>query len=145
MRLGRVVLFATLLAVGDVSAQPAPAPAPPQITVKSLASATETASGQPIVFPSGSGRVVVSEYMITPGAALPLHHHPYPRVAYVLQGRLEVTDKDTGQDFVYKAGDVVIEVIGQRHFGHNSGDEAVRLIVFDTVPADSEGNVVIDK
>lgn len=145
MRLGRIVLFAGLLAAAEVCAQPAPVPAPPQITVKPLASATETASGQPIVFPEGDGRVVVSEYVIDPGAALPLHHHPYPRVAYVLQGRLEVTDKDTGQDFVYKAGDVVIEVVGQRHFGFNTGNEAVRLIVFDTVPAGSQGNVVIDK
>lgn len=144
-RLGGAVLLATLLAGGGVSAQPALAPAPPQITVKPLASATATASGQPIVFPQGNGRVVVSEYMIAPGAALPLHQHPYPRVAYVLQGRLEVTDKDTGQEFHYKPGDVVIEVIGQRHFGYNTGDDAVRLIVFDTLPLGVESNVVIEK
>lgn len=86
---------------------------------------------------------MVSEYLIAPGAALPLHKHPYPRVAYVLQGLLEVTDKDTGQTFSYSRGQVVMEVIGQRHLGRNKGDDTVRLIVFDTVPEEAQGNVVL--
>ncbi len=114
------------------------------MSVKSLASATKTASGQPIVFPQGDGRVVVSEYEIAPGATLPAHRHPYPRVAYVLQGKLQVTDTDTGQDFFYSAGDVVIEVVDQRHFGRNAGNEPVRLLVFDTLPVGVLNNVVMD-
>jgi quercetin dioxygenase-like cupin family protein len=144
-RLGSAVLLAILLTTAGALADSAPANLPAPITVKPLASATETASGQAIAFPQGPGRVVVSEYTIAPGAVLPLHQHPYPRVAYVLQGMLEVTDKDTGQVFNYKPGDVVIEVIGQRHFGRTTGADAVRLIVLDTVPADAAGNVVIEK
>jgi quercetin dioxygenase-like cupin family protein len=137
------ILVLTLLGTSGASAQLAPTSAPAPIVVKPLASATTTASGQPIVFPQGPGRVVVSEYVISPGAALPLHQHPHPRVAYVLQGMLEVTDKDTAQVFSYSPGQVVMEVIGQRHLGRNKGDDAVRLIVFDTIPEDAQGNVVL--
>lgn len=144
-RLCAALAFTVLLGAGGALADTAPAALPAPITVKPLASATETASGQPITFPQGPGRVVVSEYVIAPGATLPLHQHPYPRVAYVLQGELEVTDKDTGQVFNYKPGDTVIEVIGQRHFGRTTGADAVRLIVFDTIPADAKSNVVIEK
>ncbi|WP_210492409.1 cupin domain-containing protein [Microvirga antarctica] len=139
-------LLAALFAATGVAAESASTTAPGPITVKALASATQTASGQPIVFPSGDGRAVVSEYTIPPAAALPLHEHPYPRVAYMLQGTLEVTDRDTGQVFLYKPGDVVVEVIGQRHLGRNTGSDPVRLIVFDTLPATVGSNVVlIDK
>ena len=141
--LAGTAFLVTFLAAGDALAQSPPMANPAPITVKPLASATKTASGQAIAFPMSPGRVVVSEYSIAPGAALPLHQHPYPRVAYVLQGTLEVVDKETGQVFLYHPGDVVIEVIGQRHFGQNKGDDPVRLIVFDTLPSDVQGNVVV--
>ena len=135
-------LFLTLLAGNAFAEGPVPAPA---IAVRPIASLDKTASGQPITFPQGPGRVIVAEYVIAPGALLPLHKHPYPRFAYVLQGTLEVTDKDTNQTFTYKPGDVVVEVIDQRHLGQNKGTDAVRLLVLDTVPADVKGNVVVEK
>jgi quercetin dioxygenase-like cupin family protein len=141
-RFAGTALFLTLLAGNAFAEGPMPVPA---IAVKPLASLDKTASGQPITFPQGPGRVIVAEYIIAPGATLPLHKHPYPRFAYVLQGTLEVTDKDTDQTFLYKPGDVVVEVIGQRHLGRNMGDDAVRLLVLDTTPADVKGNVEIEK
>lgn len=123
--------------------QPPFVPAP--VRVKPIMSTTTTVSGQPIVFPQGPGRVVVGEYIIAPGAVLPLHQHPFPRFAYVLQGQLEVENRDAQQTYHYKPGDVVIEMIGQNHLGRNIGNEPVRLIVFDTTPANVESNVTIAK
>jgi len=141
-RFGGTALFLTFMAGTAFAEGPVPAPA---IAVRPIASLDKTASGQPIAFPQGPGRVIVAEYVIAPGALLPLHKHPYPRFAYVLQGTLEVTDKDTDQTFTYKPGDVVVEVIDQRHLGQNKGSDAVRLLVLDTVPADVKGNVVVEK
>lgn len=140
-RLTHVAVFAALLLCGSTFARSADAP----IAVTKLLSATETASGQPITFPQGPGRVIVSEYVIQPGTALPLHEHPYQRIAYVLQGLLDVRDEDTGQTFSYKPGDVVVEVVRQRHLGVAKGSEPVRLIVFDTTPAEVESNTLIRK
>lgn len=141
-RFAGTALFLTLLAGNALAEGPMPAPA---IAVRPIASLDKTASGQPITFPQGPGRVIVAEYVIAPGAVLPLHKHLYPRFAYVLQGTLEVTDKDTDQTFTYKPGDVVVEVIDQRHLGRNMGSDAVRLLVLDTTPTDVKGNVVVEK
>lgn len=150
MRRVGLVCLAVLLCGGAFAEGPAPqitqppfVPAP--VRVKPITSTTVTASGQPLAFPQGPGRVIAGEYIIAPGAVLPLHQHPYPRFAYVLQGRLEVENRDTNQIYNYNPGEVVVEMIGQRHLGRNKGDEPVRLIVFDVTPADVETNVSLAK
>ena len=97
-------------------------------------SATATAAGQPILLPRGAARVIVSTYVIAPGARLPVHRHRYPRYAYVLQGRLRVTDTVTHRTFDYKQGDFAIEVVNDLHFGENTGNTPLRLLVIDFVP-----------
>jgi len=78
--------------------------------------------------------VIVSTYVIAPGARLPVHRHRYPRYAYVLQGRLRVTDTVTHRTFDYKQGDFAIEVVNDLHFGENTGNTPLRLLVIDFVP-----------
>lgn len=106
------------------------------VVVRQIMSATRTASGQPIILPRAEARVSVSEYTIPQGTTLPVHKHPFPRFAYVLEGTLSVTDEDTGQTFVYKQGEMIVEVVNQWHFGTNVGPSPVRLLVIDEV----EGN-----
>ncbi len=120
----------------------APAEGTPSAVVTPVLSATTTPSGQPIRFPSGDGRVIVSTYVIAPGSSLPVHKHPYPRYAYVLEGHLRVTDTDTGQSWDYQAGDFVVEVVDQWHFGEAIGTGPVRLLVIDCVPKAEAGNTV---
>jgi quercetin dioxygenase-like cupin family protein len=90
-----------------------------------------TASGQPITVPAHP-EVVVSRLEIAPNSALPLHEHPYPRYAYVLSGTLEVAVSG-GKTSRYKAGDFIVEVIGQCHMGRSVGDSPVELLVIDQV------------
>ena len=84
----------------------------------------------------------MSEFTIAPGATLPVHKHPFPRFAYVLEGTLSVTDQDTGQTFTYKAGDMIVEVIDQWHFGTNIGQSPVRLLVIDEVEGDQPNTIL---
>ncbi len=104
------------------------------VVVTPVLSATATAAGQPIILPRGAARVIVSTYVIAAGARLPVHRHRYPRYAYVLQGRLRVTDTQTHRTFDYAQGAFAIEVVNDLHFGENPGSTPLRLLVIDFVP-----------
>src|SRR5262245_40156374 len=83
---------------GCAAAQDA-GPAAPPVKVTPLFSATTTAIGQPIVLPQGNAEVRATLYEIAVGAVLPVHKHPFHRYAYVLAGRLRVSDKDNTRSF----------------------------------------------
>jgi len=93
-----------------------------------------TASGQPIVLPQKDAEVSASTYDIAPGAKLPVHKHPYPRYAYVLAGKLSVTNVDTGKTNTYETGGFIVEAVDQWHKAANIGSDAVKLLVIDMVP-----------
>lgn len=113
------------------------------VTVTPLSTQTTTASGQVIDLPDGNVAVVVSRYRIEPGAKLPVHRHPNQRYAYVQAGTLAVILPDTGQRFEYKAGDFIIEVLEQWHYGENTGTEPVELLVIDQVPPGTTTNTIV--
>jgi quercetin dioxygenase-like cupin family protein len=131
-------LLAGLLA--GCAGQAAP-PAKP-VTVTELASATTTASGQPIRLPSGEIRVVLSDYRIAPAAKLPVHKHPYPRYAVVQSGTLAVTNQATGQTTTYRPGDLVVEAVDQWHSAVNPGTDEVHLLVLDEIPGSGSNTIL---
>jgi quercetin dioxygenase-like cupin family protein len=134
-----IALAILVLTTVGAAGQDVPATA---VEVKELLSTTVTAGGQPLVLPTGTVRLIASTYVIPKGAALPVHKHPFARYAYVLAGRLTVTDAETGGEFTYGEGDVVVELIGRWHSGRNSGNEPVRLLVIDQVP-DGEKSTIL--
>jgi quercetin dioxygenase-like cupin family protein len=70
--------------------------------------------------------------------------HLFVRYAYVLTGRLRVTNTETGHSNIYKAGDFIIEAIGQWHQAVNLDDRPLKLLVIDQ-QADEKSNVVVRK
>lgn len=142
--MSRYVGWLAVLSAAVVLVLPLPARSQggaPPVVVTPVVSTITTAGGQPILLPSGAARVIVSTYVIAPGAKLPIHRHRYPRYAYVLQGRLRVTDTHTNRTFNYKQGDFVIEVLNDLHFGVNPGSTPLRLLVIDNVPKAVTNNV----
>ncbi len=111
------------------------------VTVTQLLSTLTTASGQPIVLPHRNVRLVVSRFVIPPGATLPVHKHPSQRYAYVLSGRLSVTEDATRQVSSYQQGDFIVEMRDQWHFGAAVGDQPVILLVIDQME-DGQSNTV---
>jgi quercetin dioxygenase-like cupin family protein len=111
----------------------------PTVVVKPVASTAVTASGQAIVLPQKDVHVVVTTFAIAKGATLPEHRHPFERYAYVMAGKLRVTNTETGKSDVYKAGDFIVETIGQWHKAANIGGGTVKLVVVDQVEGD-QGN-----
>jgi quercetin dioxygenase-like cupin family protein len=111
------------------------------VVVTPVITTTVTASGQPIALPQRNAQIAVSTYEIAPGARLPEHKHPFPRYGYVLSGSLQVTNAETGKTDVYKAGDFILEAVGQWHQGANVSTEPVKLLVIDLMEK-GESNVV---
>ena len=113
----------------------------PQVKVTTIFSSMTTAIGQPIVLPKANAEVHVTVYEIPVGARLAVHKHPFPRYAYVLAGKLRVTEEDNGRTFDYIAGDFLIEMVDTWHFGTNIGTEPVRLLVIDQVEAGQQNTI----
>jgi quercetin dioxygenase-like cupin family protein len=86
--------------------------------------------------------IVVSIYEIAAGATLREHKHPFVRYAYVLTGTPRVTNTETGHSNDDKAGDFIIEAIGQWHQAVNLDYWPLKLLVIDQ-QADEQSNVVI--
>lgn len=73
--------------------------------------------------------VTVLKIKIDVGESLPMHKHDILNIAYVKQGTLTVTT-DTGEQITVKEGECLPEVISKYHYGKNTGNEPVELIVF---------------
>src|SRR5262249_54934529 len=137
-RIGWVIVLACLLS-------PLHAQERADVTVTHVLSATATASGQPIRLPQQDAQVVVSTYEIMPGATLAAHRHPYPRYAYVLAGKLRVTNLETGQSDTYNPGDFILEAVGQWHVGVNVGSDPIKLLVVDIVEKGQASNTLLQQ
>ena len=137
MRPWLIVLLLASLSVAFAADVPAPAFAPVTRT-------HATVTGQPIVTPA-QPEVVVSEVTFPPGARTSVHKHPYPRLVYVLQGALIVTNVETGKSYPAKAGDFLAEMQNTWHYGTNAGTVPAKLLVIDEVPHGTANNVVEKK
>jgi quercetin dioxygenase-like cupin family protein len=114
----------------------------PPVRVTRLPTAAVTAAGQFIVLCLNPATIVVSIYKTAVGAALREHKHPFARYADVLTGTLRVSDTETGHSNIYKAGDFIIQAIGQWHPAVNLDDRPLQLLVTDQ-QAGQKSNVVL--
>ena len=73
--------------------------------------------------------VTVLKIIIGVGEELPMHKHDLVNVAYVKKGTLTVIT-DANQEITLHEGEVLPELIGKYHYGKNTGNEPVELIVF---------------
>ncbi|HEY5347649.1 MAG TPA: cupin domain-containing protein [Rhizomicrobium sp.] len=128
---GSVAVFVTL--ASQIWAQAAP-------TVTVVGRINHTITGQPILVPDNPD-VILSIAEFPPGAKLAEHKHIYPHLAYVMQGVLTVTNRETGESYVVRQGDFVAEMQNVWHSGMNKGSVPVKLLIIDTVPHGLPDNV----
>jgi quercetin dioxygenase-like cupin family protein len=103
--------------------------ADPAMKTTVLLKTSTTNIGQGIVYPShGTPEITTMVIELAPGAATPLHTHPFPLVGYILAGQLEVRGAG-GRSHRYKAGDSFVEAVGRPHRGINIGPGPVRILV----------------
>ena len=78
---------------------------------------------------TGQPEITVSRIVIPSGFELPVHRHPVPLAGYMVSGELTVSKSDSVFQ-VFRAGEVINEVINTWHYGKNTGDTDVVLIAF---------------
>jgi len=76
----------------------------------------------------GQPEVTIVRYRFAPGASIPMHMHPVINAGVLLKGELQVMTK-SGEKITLKAGDPLVELFKEWHYGVNSGKEPVDLIV----------------
>ncbi len=107
---------------------------PAGVTVRTLVQSTKSWNGTPLpAYPSGQPEVTVLHITIPPGVALPMH-------------QLLVTSA-AGASVQLRAGQGLIEMVNQPHYGTNNGTEPAEIVVVYagvkgqpiTVPAPAAG------
>ncbi|WP_093004652.1 cupin domain-containing protein [Rhizobium sp. NFR07] len=84
-----------------------------ETVVTKIAQVSSTMSGQPLTLPPGEIDLIASDFLIPPDQTLPVHRHPYPRYAYVLSGRLAVTNLVTNETKFFGKGEIAVESLNQ--------------------------------
>jgi quercetin dioxygenase-like cupin family protein len=80
--------------------------------------------------PYGDGQpeITIIRYLIEPGASLPMHMHPVINAGLLIKGQLTVIKK-TGETLNITAGQPIVELFKEWHYGTNPGKEAVDLVI----------------
>ena len=100
------------------------------VTAKKILDAKTDAAGRAIQY-ARKGVPELTGYLveIPPGGETGWHMHPYPCMAYVLSGTVEVEQKG-GPVRKYKAGDSFAELVKTQHIGRNRGKKPVKILLF---------------
>ena len=102
----------------------------PGVEVQRLARSSQSWNGHSLpAYRPEQPEITILRFRIAPGARLPLHQHPVINAGVLLSGELTVESK-AGEILHLKAGEALVELVGELHYGYNSGTEPVDLIVF---------------
>jgi quercetin dioxygenase-like cupin family protein len=96
--------------------------------VEVLLQSETTVIGQKIVYPEGPAQITVAIVTMESGHSTGWHVHEAPLAAHMLEGELTVDYGDDGTR-TYRKGDTLIEALGSRHNGRNSGEGRARILV----------------
>jgi quercetin dioxygenase-like cupin family protein len=77
----------------------------------------------------GQPEVTVLRITVPPGVSLPMHAHPVINAGILLSGQLTV-ETAHGRTLQLAAGEVIVEVIEEWHYGRNDGDTEAVIVVF---------------
>ncbi len=80
-------------------------------------------------YPHGQPEITILRITIPPKAQLALHKHPVINAGVLLKGRLAVVADDE-RTFDLEAGDSIVELVNQWHYGRNNADEPAEIIMF---------------
>lgn len=100
------------------------------ISVQQLAKSSKSWDGTPLPhYPKGQPEVTILRIKIPAGAQLEIHNHPVINAGVLIAGELTVITHD-GKNLHLKAGDSIVELVNNKHYGRNEGTEPAEIIVF---------------
>ena len=123
--LALIITAAPASAQNATSAQPAASPGYP---AEPLLSTSNTVLGEPLRYPKGAAHVTSAIVTLAPGERIILHRHGVPMFFYILDGEITV-DYGKHGNRTYRKGQSQMEAMGFAHFGQNTGQEPMHLIV----------------
>lgn len=101
----------------------------PGVEAQVLVKTTQSWNGSILpAYGDGQPEITIVRYTFAPGASLPMHMHPVINAGVLVKGELLVMTK-SGQKITLKAGDPLVELFKEWHYGINPGKEPVDLIV----------------
>ena len=93
---------------------------------------TTTSSGDPIRYPAGGTPEVTALIVdFPPGAETGWHLHAVPVYSWVVSGSVTV-EMEGGKSKTFQEGEAIVEMVGLKHLGRNTGTVPARLLVFYT-------------
>lgn len=110
--------------------------------IKEIAQTNTYMNGERITLPENPN-LRVMQYELPVGAALPMHKHPYPRYAYIMQGEVEFIYPPDNKVVKWKEGTFAAEAPNHWHWGRNSGNVPMKILVIDHLPDGETTNTVI--
>jgi quercetin dioxygenase-like cupin family protein len=115
------------------------------VKVTLIKKTTTAANGQKLAYAtSGNPEVTAALVEIPPGGDTGWHSHPIPVYAYVSSGALTVT-LEGGEQYDFKEGEVILEVINTPHIGRTKGKMPAKLVVFYTGTEGGQNTVKVAK
>lgn len=121
-------LLAVLLTV--VMPSTAPAQADDAVQILELAKTSASWDGEELPrYGPGQPEITILKATVPPGARFSLHRHPVINAGVMLSGRLLVVTEDSDTLHV-EAGEALVEVVDEWHFGVNDGAEPAEILVF---------------
>jgi quercetin dioxygenase-like cupin family protein len=127
-----ILLLLVLLPGSFLRAEPAAATEgyKKEIQVTPLLRTTTTSIGQPLVYPKTDHPEITAVLVEIPsGAETGWHSHPFPCLAYIISGTLDV-EIANGPTNQLVAGQAMTESINVLHNGKNNHPEPVKLVMF---------------
>lgn len=102
---------------------------PPGIKVQTLVRSGKAWNGTRLpAYPRGEPEVTVLHITIPSGMELSMHIHPVINAGMLIRGQLLVIS-EAGPRLQLKAGDGLIEMVNQPHYGCNNGTEPAEIVV----------------
>jgi chorismate mutase-like protein len=93
---------------------------------------------------NASGNLFTGQLLeMSPGFTTPIHFHPEPMVAYVIEGGLEVT-YNGAKKVQYHEGDMLIEAVNVLHQGRAMAPAGVKLLVLNITARETPNAIVLD-
>lgn len=92
---------------------------------------------------NASGNLFTGQMLqMSPGFTTPIHFHPEPMVAYVIEGGLEVTYNGANK-VQYREGDMLIEAVNVLHQGRAMAPAGVKLLVLNITTGATPNAIVL--
>lgn len=101
-----------------------------EVKVEKLAETSCSWDGRQLpVYPAATPEITILRYTFPPHQRLAAHRHSVINCGVMLRGELTIVTAD-GKEKTFKAGESLVEMFGEAHYGENRGDEPTEVIMF---------------